>query len=264
MPRDAVAGPPSRAGGAYAEGVAVAREYTRAGATLTAERHGTGHPVFVLIHGIGMGRSVFGDLRDHLDAGADVVAIDLPGYGEAPEPERVLTIERTADLVGAFLRDTIRIPVVLVGHSMGAQVAIEVAVRHPATVGRLVLIGPSGDPRARSGAAALGRLARDLAIESPKVIAIGAREYLRAGPHLRAKFRAMLAHRPEEVLSRVSSPTLVLRGEDDVVAPRPWCREIVAGIPDARLQEVAGHGHETMIRDAAPAAALISEFAAER
>jgi pimeloyl-ACP methyl ester carboxylesterase len=243
--------------------VAPAREFTRAGATLVAEGHREGEPVYVLVHGIGMGRTVFGDLRDRLGADAAVVALDLPGYGEAPEPPRVLTIERTADLVGAYLREVIRRPAILVGHSMGAQIAIEVAVRHPATLARLVLIGPSGDPTARSGAAQFGRLARDLIIESPRVIAVGAREYLRAGPNLRGKFRALLAHRPEDVLADVSSPTLVLRGEDDVVAPRSWCRRIVDAVPDARLAEVAGHGHETMIRDAGPAAALIREFAAE-
>lgn len=243
--------------------MAPAREFSHAGATLVAERRGTGHPVYVLIHGIGMGRSVFGDLIEHLGPAAEIVSIDLPGYGEAPEPPRVLTMERTADLVAACLLDTVGNPVVLVGHSMGAQVAIEVAVRHPSTVSRLVLLGPSGDPTARSGRAQVGRLARDLAIESPKVIAVGAREYIRAGPRLRTKFRAMLAHQPEKVLAQIAAPTLVLRGEDDIVAPRMWCRRIVDTVPDARLAEVAGHGHETMIRDAAPSAALIREFVAE-
>jgi len=152
---------------------------------------------------------------------------------------------------------------VLIGHSMGAQIAIEVAVRHPATVDRLVLMGPSNDPAARSAWGQFGRLVRDLAIESPKVIAVGAREYIRAGPHLRAKFRAMLAHHPEDVFAQVTVPTLVLRGEDDIVASRSWCRQMVEEIPDARLSEVAGHGHETMIRDASHAAILIREFVAE-
>ncbi len=239
------------------------REYTHAGATIVVERRGSGRPVFVLIHGIGLGRSVFEDLTENLDRAAEVIAVDLPGYGEAPEPPRVLTMERTADLVAAYLRDCVDEPVVLIGHSMGAQVAIEVAVRHPSVIERLVLVGPGGDPTARSGRAQFGRLARDLAIESPKVIARGAREYIRAGPHLRAKFRAMLAHQPEHVLAQVSVPTLVLRGEDDIVTPRAWCRQIVEGIPDARSAEVAGHGHETMIRDASHAAILIREFVAE-
>lgn len=248
---------------AYAVAVVFTREFAHAGATLVVERRGSGHPVYVLVHGIGMGRSVFGDLADILGREAEVIAIDLPGYGEAPEPPRVLTMERTADLLAAYLRACVDVPVVLIGHSMGAQIAIEVAVRHPAIVDRLVLVGPSNDPAARSALGQFGRLVRDLAIESPKVIAVGAREYIRAGPHLRGKFRAMLAHHPEDVLAQVTVPTLVVRGEDDIVAPRTWCRQIVDEIPDARMAEVAGHGHETMIRDASPAAILIREFVAE-
>ncbi len=234
--------------------------FAHAGATLVAERRGRGERVYVLIHGIGMGRTVFSDLGRHLGDG-EVVAFDLPGYGEAPEPRRVLTIERTADLVAAYLRAHVGTPAVVIGHSMGAQVALEVAVRHPAVVDRIVLIGPTVDPSARTAPRQLWRLIRDIAVESPVVIARGAREYVRAGPRLRAKFRAMLRHRPEDVLPRVRVPALVLRGADDRVAPLTRCRRVAEALPDGRLAEVAGHGHETMIRDAAPAARRIREFA---
>ena len=69
-----------------------AREFAFAGSTLVAERHGSGSPHYVLIHGIGMGRSVFSDLVSQLDGSGEVTSIDLPGYGEAPEPPRVLTM----------------------------------------------------------------------------------------------------------------------------------------------------------------------------
>ncbi|MET0781650.1 MAG: alpha/beta hydrolase [Microbacterium sp.] len=240
--------------------------FAHAGATLVAETSGTaagaGAPTFVLIHGIGMGRSIFADLVEHLGAGAPVrtIAIDLPGYGEAPEPARVLTMERTADLVAAYLRSRAIERAIIIGHSMGTQVAVEVAARHPASVERLVLVAPTVNRRERTAAKQVLRLAQDLAVESPRVIFVGAREYIRAGPHLRAKFRAMLVHRPETTYPRVLVPVLVLRGENDYVCPRPWSRFVTASLPDGRSAEVPDHGHETMIRDAAPAAALIREF----
>lgn len=240
--------------------------FAHAGATLIAETTGPapapGAPTYVLIHGIGMGRSIFADLALHLThrAPARIIAIDLPGYGEAPEPTRVLTMERTADLIAAYLRSRAVERAVIVGHSMGTQVAVEVAARHPEVVERVVLIAPTVDRRERTAALQVLRLAQDLAVESPRVIVMGAREYLRAGPHLRAKFRAMLIHRPETTYPRVLAPTLVLRGENDYVCSPAWCRFVTASLHDGRLAEVPGHGHETMIRDAAPAAALIDEF----
>lgn len=230
------------------------------GATLVAEREGDGIRTFVLIHGIGMGRTVFDGLAERLLPHGGVVAIDQPGYGEAPEPPRTPTMERTADLLAAFLRSRGLGPVVVVGHSMGTQVAVELAARHPHLVERAVLIGPTVDPTARTAPRQLARLARDLAVESPRVLAVGAREYLRAGPNLRRKMRAMLAHRPEDAYPRVRVPALVLRGEHDYVVPAAWARRVSMLLPEGRFHEVRGHGHETMIRDAGAAARAIVDF----
>lgn len=236
--------------------------FTASGMTLLAEAGGpeASDTTFVLVHGIGMGRKVFADLAQRIDGGARVIAIDLPGYGEAPEPPRTPTMERTADLVAAYLRKVGRGPVVLIGHSMGTQVATEVAVRHPDAVGRLVLVAPTVDRHHRHALSQLLRLGVDLLGESPKVLLLGAREYLRAGPNLRRKMAAMLTHRPEAVYPRVTAPTLVVRGERDRVSTRRWCAEVTAAIPGARSFQVAGHGHETLIRDAGPAAAEILRF----
>lgn len=235
-------------------------DFAHDGAHIVVEDHGVGSHTFVLLHGIGMGRSVFSDLIDKLGDDAHVIAIDLPGYGAAPEPPRTPTIERLADIVGALLRERPRGDVTAIGHSMGTQVAVELAVRHPRLVDRIVLVGPTVDIAERTASRQLFRLAQDLAIESPAVIVRGGREYLRAGPHLRLKMRAMLSHRPELVYPRVAVPALVLRGEQDTVAPRRWCDTVVDLLPDARFAEIEGHGHETMIRDASPAAAKIRAF----
>jgi pimeloyl-ACP methyl ester carboxylesterase len=237
--------------------------FTHAGATLVVEEQGHGGHAFVLIHGLGMGRGVFQELAGILADHGRVLAMDLPGYGEAPEPPRVLTMQRTADLVAALLTDRGLDHVTLVGHSMGTQVAVEIAVRHPQLVERLVLVAPTVDIAARTATRQMLRLLRDIAVESPTVILRGAREYVRAGPNQLGKMRAMLAHRPEDVYPRIGVPTLVLRGEHDYVAPQEWCRFVVSAIPGARLVEVAGHGHETLIRNAARSARSILDLAGD-
>lgn len=230
------------------------------GAELVLEERGAGDRLFVLLHGIGMGRRVFADLAAHLAPHGRVWMLDQPGYGEAPEPPRTPTMERMADFTAALLRDRGEPDAVVIGHSMGTQVAVELAARHPELVAALVLAGPTVDPRARHALPQLLRLGRDLLVESPRVLLLGAREYLRAGPHLRRKMTAMLVHRPEDTFPRVGAPTLVIRGEKDYVAPRKWCARVTELLPDARLAELAGHGHETLIRDARPAADRILAF----
>lgn len=232
--------------------------------TTSATGTATGTDItFVLVHGIGMGRKVFGDLTRILTAHGRVIAIDQPGYGEAPEPPRTPTIERTADHVAALIRDRGLEHAVLIGHSMGTQVVAEVAARHPYLAGPLVLVAPTVDPAARTAPRQLVRLAHDLLAESPKVFLLGAREYLRAGPHLRRKMHAMLVHRPENTYPRISARALVLRGADDPVSPRSWARRVADLIPDSAYTEIEDHGHETMIRDASPAAERIIAFLSE-
>ncbi|MFT4124080.1 MAG: alpha/beta hydrolase [Microbacteriaceae bacterium] len=229
---------------------------------LPGERRGPA-PVFLLVHGIGMGRTVFGALADILRRHGTVLTLDQPGYGASPEPEPTASMAWTADVIAAWLRSHGRGPVVAVGHSMGSQVVAELAVRHPEAVSRLVLVAPTVDRHARRLGVQLHRLARDLVGESPRVLVVGGREYLRAGPHLRRKLGAMLEHRPELLYPRIQAPTLVLRGSRDPVSPLPWCLEVAAAIPEARLEQVEGHGHEAMIRDPEQAAALILRFVAD-
>ncbi len=240
-------------------------EFTHDGSTLIAERRGdhAASTTVVLVHGIGMGRKVFADLSRRLEPEALVVSVDLPGYGEAPEPPRTPAIERMADLVAAYVRHLGRGPVILLGHSMGTQAVTEVTVRHPGTVSHLVLVAPTVDRHHRHALTQLVRLGRDLFGESAKVLLLGGREYLRAGPHLRRKMHAMLVHRPEHAYPRLEVPTLVVRGELDVVVPQPWFDEVVAAIPDAAPFVVEGHHHETLIRTAKPVTDELHRWLAE-
>jgi pimeloyl-ACP methyl ester carboxylesterase len=234
-------------------------EFVHGGATLVAESFGVGRRPFVLLHGIGMGRSVYLDLIEKLPG--RIIGLDLPGFGEAPEPTRTLTMERHADLVAAYLRDARVKEAVLIGHSMGSQIAAELAARHPDLVAGLVLAGPTVNSASRNVRAQASYLLRDLIGERPIVLWRGAREYLRGGPHLIRKMRATIVHEPEKAYAKVRCPTLVLRGERDPMAPESWCEEIVDMIPDAELRTIPNHGHGTLISDAGLAAGLIAGFA---
>ena len=245
------------------EGVpASVTDFEHGGATLVTEDFGTGARPYVLIHGIGMGRSVYLDFVEQLPG--RIIALDLPGFGEAPEPARTLTMARHADLIAAFLREIDVSNAVIIGHSMGSQIGAELAARHPAFVDGLVLAGPTVNSAARSVWEQATYLLRDLIGERPIVLWRGAREYLRGGPHLIRKIRATVVHEPEKAYAQVKCPVLVMRGERDPLAPASWCRQITALVPGrAEMCEIPDHGHGTLLSDARPAAEFITEFAAK-
>lgn len=236
--------------------------FEHAGATMIVEEESSGPRTFVLLHGLGMGRTVFVGLTAELAALGRVYAVDLPGYGQAPEPPRTLTMERHADLIAAFLRSRGGRRAVVVGHSMGSQIAAEIAARHPDLVEAAVLMAPTVDARARTWHQQALRLGRDLLRENPRVLFIGAREYARSWPNFPRELRAVLAHSPERAYANVKAPALVMRGQKDPVAPREWCEVVTAMLPDGEYTEIPGHRHETMIRDAGPAAERIAGFLA--
>ncbi len=223
---------------------------------------------WLLVHGIGMGRRVLGDLAERLAAAPGtgrVVALDLPGFGDSPEPADGVarTMSRSGDLLAAFMRAENLAGAVMVGHSMGTQVVTEAVARHPELTDRIVLIAPTANAAERSARMQAWRMLQDLAGESPKVLILGMWQYAKAGPlwFLR-KLRLMLDHAIEDALPQVSARALVLRGESDRVCPHDWCERVARLLPQGELREIPGCGHEAMIKDAGPAAALMIAFAA--
>lgn len=242
------------------------REYLRDDATMVfTVRGGEGSRTFVLVHGIGMGRIVFAEVAEVLSAHGRTLAVDLPGFGDSPEPGSAATIEQTAEFVAQFIRDEATGPVVLVGHSMGTQIVAEVAARHPELVETLVLIAPTVNRHERTAARQAMRMLQDLAGEGAKVLALGMLEYVKTSPRwFLNKLRFMLNHRIEAVCPQVEAPTLVLRGETDRVCPRLWVSEVAALLPRGVMLEIPGRGHEAVIKSPEPVASMILDHVAGR
>ncbi|AMB59896.1 hypothetical protein AWU67_14675 [Microterricola viridarii] len=215
---------------------------------------------FLLVHGIGMGISYFAELRDALLPHGRVVAIDLPGFGDSPEPAESLSMAGMGRLLIDFVTAHSLDHPVLVGHSMGTQVVAEAARQAPDLFPELVLIAPTVNRHERTVGRQTMRLLQDLVGESPKVLALGLQNYVKAGPRWFAKkLRSMMAHRIEETLPHVLAHTLVIRGMEDPVCPHGWAEEVAGLIPGAVLVEIPGRGHETMVKDGVCAAELIAD-----
>ncbi|GAA1527116.1 pimeloyl-ACP methyl ester carboxylesterase [Agromyces terreus] len=219
-------------------------------------------PVFVLVHGLGMGHAYWGDLVEQLESSGRVLALDLPGFGDSPKPRTVPSIAGSAELLAAMLRAEGLHRPVLVGHSSGAQVVAEAAARHPELVDRIVLIAPSVNPRERTAVQQAARFVQDVAVIDPTALETGASAYLESGfGWTLANLRPMLEHRMELVLPRVRAATLVIRGEQDHVVPQSWAQAVATLVPQARYAEIAHRGHETTSDHDGPLHELIARHA---
>ncbi|GAA3692420.1 hypothetical protein GCM10022377_00960 [Zhihengliuella alba] len=215
----------------------------------TGRLRGSDAPV-VLVHGIGVSPRYFEPLAAVLAARTAVHAIELPGFGTTPRPRRTLSIPEFADAVAGALRRAGLDEVVLVGQSMGCQIAAEAAARHPGLAGTLVLLGPTVNDRERSAPRQGLRLAQDMLRESAAANAVVLSDYFRAGPvwYFRT-LGAMLEHRLEDALPRVRCPVRLARGALDPIAPPDWLERLRRVSPGAAVSEVPGQAHLAMFGD---------------
>jgi pimeloyl-ACP methyl ester carboxylesterase len=226
------------------------------------ETRGAGPDEFVLVHGIGMSPRYFEPLAQELAAAATVHALDLPGFGRTRRPHRSLPMAEFGRLSVQALRDLGGGTAIVVGHSMGCQVAVEMALADPSAVRALVLLGPTTNRRERSAWRQGLRLAQDTLREPPRVNWTVFSDYARCGPRWYfATVPHMVGHRLEQRLRLVQVPVLLLRGEHDPIAPRAWLAELAEGSA-AVPAEVPGEAHVLMYRSPQAVARHCLEMAA--
>jgi pimeloyl-ACP methyl ester carboxylesterase len=218
-------------------------------------------PTFVLIHGVGLSHRSLSRLARSLREEGRVLAPDLPGFGVTPGPRRRLTIEDMADALLPRL-EALTGGVVLVGHSLGAEVATDLARRRPDLVRGLVLVGPVVDPDASSLFGQWRRLAIDMWGEPPLTGAMVVRDYVRGGLFsFFAGVTSMLRYSTADQLSDVGSPVLVVRGAHDRVAPARWVGALAAAAPVGASSSVEGALHNGVHSHPTETAELIAAFA---
>ncbi len=109
------------------------------GIHLYYEIHGTGKPL-VLLHGGFGSTQMFEPNLDALAKGREVIAVDLQGHGRTADIDRPFSVEAMSEDIAGLLQ-YLKIPKAdMMGYSLGAGVALQIAVRHPEMVNKLVLI----------------------------------------------------------------------------------------------------------------------------
>jgi pimeloyl-ACP methyl ester carboxylesterase len=195
------------------------------------------------------------DFRDVL-AGTDALAVDLPGFGGAsPTPDRALDAAGYADLVAPAL-DTCAERVIVLGHSFGGRVAVNLAATRPERMAALVLTGvprllaPARVP-APSGRYRLVRwLHRQGVVSDERMEALrrrrGSDDYRNATGIMRDVLVIAVNENYESVLPRVSCPVELVWGDDDTAAPVAMAEAAVSRFgAGATLTIVPGAGHLT-------------------
>jgi pimeloyl-ACP methyl ester carboxylesterase len=231
------------------------------GCALFYEVNGTGDDVLLLIAGQSNNHHWWDVPRQDFDGRFRTVVFDHRGTGRSDKPETGYSTRGFAADVVAILDDMGVDKAHVYGTSMGGRVAQWLAADHPGRVRRLVLGCTS--PGGRHGIERSAEVRRSLAqrdaakarqallelMYTPAWLATHPGPFATTGdpgipPHARrGHFTASKEHDGWDALAKISAPTLVVHGADDLFNPAANAPLIAERIPGARLHVIPGARH---------------------
>ena len=212
-------------------------------------------PPVILLHGAGSDRLCWPAAIRRLP-GQRVIALDLPGHGRS-ESVALQSIDAYAESVVNFMSGLGIYQVSLVGHSMGAAIALTLALHHPERVARLAVI---------SGGAALD-IPSDIltALSNPASLkeGIGLMRGVLFGPQADANLQELVMGKVAEMrqgvlygdwlacsrfdvrdkVAQIKAPTWVAGGDHDRLTPPYQARYLAQKIKKAGLKIISKGGH---------------------
>ena len=255
-----------QAGGSYADVNGLKMYY---------EIHGAGSPLVVL-HGAFMTIGAMGAFVPMLAETRQVVAMELQGHGHTADIDRPLSYEQMADDVAGLVRHLGVERADVFGYSMGGGAALQLAMRHPGLVRKLVVAAASSTsngvyPEVWEG---IEQITPEHFAGSP-----WKEEYDRVAPNP-AAFPTLVEKMkqldlqpftwPPEEIRAISAPTMVVIGDSDGTTPEHAVELFrlrgggvfgdLAGLPDARLAVLPGTTHVGLIGRAGWLVSMINEF----
>ena len=214
------------------------------------EIHGTGKPI-VLIHGGGSTiETTFGNLIPLLSKGRQVIAVELQAHGHTADRSTALSFRQDADDIAALLENLQISNADFLGFSNGGQTLIEIALRHKAIVGKIIIA--SAFYKLSAVVPQFWEGFHNATINAmPEVLQQG---YLKANNNrdcLLNMFKRDVERMKDfkgwtdEQMASITAPTLIINGNNDVGSTE-HAAEMCRTIPDAQLAILPG-GHGTYI-----------------
>ncbi len=222
------------------------------------ELHGEGRPT-VLLHGTYMTIDMFGPLLSGLAETRQVIAPELQGHGRTADVDRPITYEQMADDTAGLIRHLELESADVIGYSMGGGVALQLAIRHPSLVRRLVVAsaGYRYDAMPAEAIEMFPSITPEMFAGSPMEQA-----YLELAPNpgdfpkLVEKLKTLDLTPfawPEEDVRAIPAPTLIVVGDSDVVRLEHAVELFrlrgggvmgdLAGLPDSQLAVLPATTH---------------------
>jgi 2-hydroxy-6-oxonona-2,4-dienedioate hydrolase len=239
-------------------------------------------PAVVLLHGLGGDGSRWTSTMATLAGDCRVIAPDQIGFGESDKPLANYNHAMLAEFLAEFMRTIGVAKATLVGHSMGAYVAMYAAVHYPQSVERLVLVDGGGlinAPRSphlvriQNGTTLAETreyfelMLYDKSRLTDEMVRANYARRLRVGytiSRMQEARAANMATVSEEQARGIAAPTLILWGEHDKLLDPADAAELDRVIPNSRAVLIDKCGHIPQLEQPEQFNRLVADFVAGR
>ncbi len=222
------------------------------------EIHGEGRPT-VLLHGAYMTAGMFGPLLPGLAGTRQVIVPEMQGHGRTADIDRPITYEQMADDTAGLIRHLELESADVVGYSMGGGVALQLAIRHPSLVRRLVVAsaGYRYDAMPAEAIEMFPSITPEMFAGSPfeqayHELAPNPGDFPKLVEKLKELDTTPFAW-PDEDVRAIAAPTLIIAGDSDVVRLEHVVGFFklrgggvmgdLAGLPESQLAVLPGTTH---------------------
>ncbi len=227
-------------------------------------QHSPDYPPVILLHGLSISSRYLVPVATEAARWTLVHAPDLPGFGLSGNPETILDIPGLADATASWIAVNELPPVIVLGNSVGSQIAVNLAARYPDRVAGIVLTGLALGGQQRNGLSQVARALADVPREPLRLWPMQVQDFLRAGPwRVLRTFRLALQDRIEVSIPQVAVPALVVEGTNDPLDDPTWNRVLVRNLKRGRLAVIEGGTHALSMSEPVALSNLVREFAAE-
>jgi pimeloyl-ACP methyl ester carboxylesterase len=201
----------------------------------------------IILHGWGHNAELWQKFRQKLEsAGFDIIVEDLPGFGSRVNEAQDFDVPKYANWFKKNFVDVIsKQKVILIGHSLGGRIALELAKENPTWLEKLILVGTPAIYEPSNKTKILKNLSflKKFPGISSLVSSINPEYEAAKSNNLKETYQNVVGHNQKEILHLVQTPTLLVWGELDFTVPVSVAMQIKSTMPNSQLKIIPNSGH---------------------
>jgi pimeloyl-ACP methyl ester carboxylesterase len=254
------------------------QKVSRDGVALAYEERGSGNPPMVFVHGWSCDSRYFAPQIERFSQDHRTIAVDLRGHGESDAPHQEYTMPAFADDVAWLCRELRAEKPIVVGHSMGAVVALQLAADHPDVPSAIVMIDGGtrtiAMPNGSDPSIAFAETIRQDDTEAIREMLLGSMFLPSTDPALRDWITEAMLSRPRHVMASAWEQLRLVDGPGaaracavpvlyiQAAGEKPELGRFQELCPQAILGRTVGAGHFNMLEVPDQVNAMLARFLA--